>query len=124
MTPKILPLDWDLTDPPPERQPPPGGWQPITCTFESHTWHLDVESGHATITCADPCDPDVLDLSSGNLPACLCDWQPEDFGTAEPIPVRLTYVDDSTPSTPMGPAEYGYYIEVRPPVATAQEQTP
>jgi hypothetical protein len=28
------------------------------------------------------------------------------------IPVTVTYVDDSTPSTPYGPAEYGHYLEV------------
>ena len=98
---------------PPEPTPPPGGWRPITCTFASHNWTLEVEDGRASIMCADPCDVNLFDPSSRSTPVCLCDWQPEDFSTPDGIPVALTYVDDSTPSTPAGPAEYGFYIEAR-----------
>lgn len=104
-------LKWEEVDPLPEPVPPPGGWRPITCTWESHHWTLEVEDGRASIMCADPCEP--LHDPAGPIPVCLCDWQPEDYHTPEPIPVALTFVDDSTPSTPAGPAEFGFYIEVR-----------
>ncbi len=93
--------------------PPPGGWVKPTCTFESHKWALEIEDGHAHIHCCDPCDPSAFDPSAGQA-TCASDlWNQEDFHTPGAIPVRLTYVDDSTPSTPAGPAEYGFYIEVR-----------
>lgn len=104
-------LDPEWMETPPDREPPAEGWHK-PCDFADHRWVLDVEDGRACVRCADPCDPNVYDLA-GRTPTCLCDWQPEDFHTPEPLPVVLTYVDDSTPSTPAGPAEYGYYIEVR-----------
>lgn len=106
-------IRWDVdpSPPPPEPTPPPGGWMPITCSFESHRWELDVEEGRASVRCADPCDPDLFE-PGGRTPACLCDWLAEDFFTPEPIPVHVKYVDDSSPSTPNGPAEWGYYLVV------------
>lgn len=96
----------------PELEPPEGGWRSVTCSFESHGWALEIDNGSATVQCVDPCDPDLFD-PAGKTPVCLCGWEPEDFHTPEPIPVKVTYVDDSTPPTPAGPAEYGYYLEVR-----------
>lgn len=115
-------LEWERCEslPLPETVPPPGGWRQITCSFESHRWVLHVEGGRASISCADSCDPTWFD-PAGRTPACLCDWQPEDF-FGEDIPVALEYVDDSTPSTPAGPAEYGYYIVVRA-AATGKESS-
>jgi hypothetical protein len=109
-------MRWVEVDPLPELQPPEGGWREITCTWESHTWHLWLEDGKFSIQCADPCDLNQFDPAAGKMPLCHWEFDPEDCGTPEPIPVRLTYVDDSTPSTPMGPAEYGFYIEVGPAV--------
>lgn len=100
-------------DPLPEPRVPEGGWRHVTCTWESHKWHLWLEDGKFSIQCADPCDLNQIDPASGKgLPVCHWEFYPEDCGTPEPIPVKLTYVDDSTPSTPAGPAEYGFYIEV------------
>jgi hypothetical protein len=96
----------------PEPTPPPGGWLKPTCSFASHSWTLEIDEGRAYIQCADPCDPALFDPAAGNTPVCLVEWQPEDHCTPDPIPVRLVFVDDSTPSTPAGPAEWGYYIEV------------
>jgi len=98
--------------PQPDPEPPEGGWHVPTCTFESHHWTLEIEYGRVSISCADPCDESLFNPARPG-PMCLHDWQPEDYSTPEPIPVKLTYVDDSTPSTPAGPAEYGYYIEIR-----------
>lgn len=94
---------------------PEGGWTPVTCSFESHKWQLEVEEGRARIICVDPCpsEPYTFD-PCGPTPTCLCDWMPEDFSTPEALPVRLRFVDDSSPSTPMGPAEYGFWIDVLP----------
>ena len=107
-----LVFDPDPFEPPPEILPPEGGWRTPDCTFESHSWTLEIEEGRASIMCTDPCDPNLFNPAC-RAPACLCDWQLEDYSTPEPIPVALTYVDDSTPSGPWGSAEYGYYIEVR-----------
>lgn len=109
-------VNWELTEPLPDPIPPPGGWHEITCTFESHKWELTVEDGYVSVQCTDPCDdpfkPKLFDPSKP-APICLHDWQPEDFFTPEPIPVTCQIVHESTPSTPAGPAEYSYYIEVR-----------
>jgi hypothetical protein len=81
-----------------------------TCSFESHRWVLDIEDGHASIDCLDPCE-DVFD-PDGLIPVCLAGVEPEEIFAQ--IPVTVTYVDDSTPSSIDGPAEYGFYLEVRP----------
>lgn len=93
---------------------PQGGWLEPTCTFEFHQWILEIEDGRVCILCVDPCDPELFNPNS-RIPTCLAPWESEDYSTPEPIPVKLTYVNDSTPSTPAGPAEYGFYIEVRKP---------
>lgn len=102
----------DLSEPPPDREPPAGGWVTPTCTFESHKWTLEIEEGRASIHCCDPCDPSTFHPAAGDA-TCEYPWEPEDLTTPDPIPVLPTYVDDSTPCTPAGPAEYGFYIEVR-----------
>lgn len=109
-------LRWERVESPPEPVEPDGGWQEATCSFESHKWALEVEDGHTGVRCLDPCDPAMF-RPSGPTPTCLVDWPIEDFFSGEPLPVALTYVEDSTPSTPAGPGEYGYYIEVRPAAA-------
>ncbi len=112
MSPKLM-FSLDTSEPPPEPMAPEGGWHKPDCTFESHSWVLEVEDGRFQVICADPCDAALFDPSEPT-PRCLHDWEPEDFHTPEPLPVQLVYVDDSTPSTPAGPAEYDFYIEVRP----------
>jgi hypothetical protein len=108
-----LDLLWQETDPLPERKPPAGGWRK-PCLIEAHRWGIELEDGRASVVCLDPCDPDLFDSGAQGTPACLHEWYAEDFCTVEPIPVAATYVDDSTPSTPAGPAEYGFYVELRP----------
>lgn len=100
----------------PEPEEPEGGWIQPTCTWESHKWALEIEDGSFHIKCLDPCDMTKIDPNA-TIP--VCEWgmnycEPTDFGTPwdAPMPIRLEFVDDSTPSTPMGPAEYGYYILV------------
>ena len=109
---KIEWIHMDLALPDPE--PPPGGWNE-PCKFEDHQWVIEIEEGRASVHVVDPCNPEMFDPARG-LPACSPDlWQAEDFFTAEPIPVQVTFVNDSTPSTPAGPAEYSYYLDIRPP---------
>lgn len=98
-------------EPLPEPQPPADGWKEPWCDFSDHQWVMEVNDGRVGISCMDPCDESLYD-PSGGLPCCLVEWNPEDFHTPEAIKVELTYVDDSSPAGPWGPAEYGYYIEV------------
>lgn len=99
-------------EPPPEPVPPEGGWKRVLCTFASHSWSLEVENGRVGLNCTDPCDGRLFN-PLGLTPVCLYPWEPEDL-FAESIPVTVTHINDSTPSTPSGPAEYSYYLEVRP----------
>lgn len=100
--------DWE----PP--QPPEGGWKEPKpgCSWETHRWALSIEDGRASIQCSDPCegpfDPEKP------IPACSphLDMPMAEDIYIEDLPVRVHYVDDSTPSTPVGPAEYGYYFEI------------
>jgi hypothetical protein len=46
----------------------------------------------------------------GKLCACMDDTASE--GICGVLPVRVRYVDESTPSGPWGPAEYSYYLEL------------
>ena len=87
------------------------GWHE-PCTFEQHKWTLEAEDGRVIICCVDPCDITVYD-PCGPTPSCHVEVYAEDFTTPEPIPVKLIFIDDSTPGGPWGPAEYGFYIEVR-----------
>lgn len=97
-----------------ERPEPEGGWLPVTCNFSSHRWGLEAEEGVARLRCLDKCDLSRID-PSGPIPCCDDTYfLPEDVVTAAPIPVRVVFVDDSTPSTPDGPAEYGYWLEIHP----------
>lgn len=93
-------------------EPPIEGWHK-PCEFKDHNWVLDIEDGQANIICTDPCDLNVYN-PGGVLPVCGGYWENEDFNTPEPIPVDLTFVNDSSPAGPWGPAEYGYWIDVRP----------
>lgn len=106
-------LSWEIVPPKPEAdpQPPLEGWHE-PCDFEDHQWGLTVEEGRASLWCLDPCDADVYD-PAGSQPACLQWWENDDLCTPEPIPVRPVFVDDSTPSGPWGPAEYGYWIDLK-----------
>lgn len=106
----MSPPVWRECEPTPEAVPSPGGWRKPNCTFESHRWELEIDHGIARLACTDPCDPSPFDPAEP--PVCLHPWDAEDL--AMDIPVTVTYVDDSTPSTAAGPAEYGYYLEVRP----------
>lgn len=92
---------------------PLGGWTPVTCSFDSHKWTMEIEEGRINITCVDPCpsEPYTYD-PSGPTPTCLAPWESEDFFSGEAIPVRLTFCDESTPASWLGEAEYGFYIEV------------
>lgn len=103
-------FDFDNYKPPVE---PEGGWTPVTCSFESHKWAVEIDMGRATLICLDPCpsEPYTFD-PSGPTPTCLCPWEGDDLSTPEPLPVRLRFVDDSTPDSWLGPAEYGFWIDV------------
>jgi hypothetical protein len=71
---------------------------------------LEIEDGNVHLACKDSCDPALFDPSAPT-PVCLVGWLAEDL-IAE-VPVTVTYVDDSTPSTPAGPAEFGFYLEIQ-----------
>lgn len=108
--PKFVEFDLDI----PDLVEPPEGWHEITCSFDSHKWGVELEEGNYRVVCLDPCDMEKFNPAGSGIPACHWEIYPEDFHTPAPIPVKLNYVDDSTPSTPMGPAEYGFYVEVYP----------
>lgn len=93
-------------------EPPAEGWHK-PCEIKDHNWVLEIEEGRANIYCTDPCpNLDIYDRD-GMTPACVGWWENEDLSTPEPIPVDITVVDDSSPAGPWGPAEYGYWIDVR-----------
>lgn len=112
-----------LFEEPEPLEPPEGGWLKPTCSWESHKWHMEIEDGKVSVHCTDPCGPAEHFDPSLPVPVCVAMqegyFEPEDFGTDawnQPWPVKLTYVDDSTPSTPAGPAEYGFYFTLAPDV--------
>lgn len=91
---------------------PEDGWKEVTCDWKSHRWAFHIEDGRIRIECLDPCDLTQFN-PSGPLPVCDTDYLvSEDFYSVNPIEVKLRFVDDSTPDSWLGPAEYGYYIEV------------
>jgi hypothetical protein len=99
-----------------EYEAPDGGWKK-PCNFSDHQWGIEIEEGRVRLICLDPCDLnkdyDQYD-PGGPLPTCAVWWEAEDLVTQAPIPVRLNFVDDSSPAGPWGEAEYGFYIEVGP----------
>lgn len=98
-----------------EPEMPEGGWTPVTCSFESHKWQMEIEEGRVRITCVDPCSSEPYTYApDGPIPTCLAPWESDDFNTPEALPVRLRFVDDSTPDSWLGPAEYGFWIDVLP----------
>jgi hypothetical protein len=98
----------------PEPVEPEGGWKKA-CTVADHKWALEIEEGRAQMVCLDPHPESFaaeVDPVRGS-PVCLMPyWESDDIGTVNPIPVKFEHVDDSTPSTPNGPAEYGFYMTI------------
>jgi hypothetical protein len=94
------------------------------CTVEDHTWVLEFDAGSYHVSCKNPHTPIEIeamyrysqqDASMGNWRYPVCGDDVGDYvhtGIAGEIEVKLNHVDDSTPSTPAGPAEYGYYLEI------------
>jgi hypothetical protein len=92
------------------------------CKVEDHTWVIEFDAGSHSVSCKNPHTPiereamDRYNLAQGKgfyFPVCGDDVG--DYvgtGVAGEIEVKLRHVDDSTPSTPAGPAEYGYYLEI------------
>jgi hypothetical protein len=93
---------------------PEGGWKKA-CTVADHKWALEIEEGRVQLVCLDPHPVEFaaeVEPSRGS-PVCLDPyWEPEDVGTTTPIPVKFEHVDDNTPSTPAGPAEYSFYMTI------------
>jgi hypothetical protein len=111
---KVFELD-DVYDMP-ERRKPDGGWKK-PCNVADHKWGLFIEEGQAILECLDPhpesfaaeCDPQC------GIPVCADQyWLREDVHMNRHIPVAVEHIDDSTPSTPNGPAEYSFYIQISP----------
>jgi hypothetical protein len=102
-------------------EPPEGGWR-RPCDFGDHRWSVQIEEGQATLICEDPCTPEGFD-PNGRTPTCHCDWPSEDVSFAERIPVTVRFINDSTPSTVDGPAEYGYWLEIEPVVVPGDERS-
>ena len=108
-------IEFLSTDDDPEpREEPESGWKK-SCTIADHRWGLDIEEGKVILKCLDPHPEEFvneIDPYHG-LPVCLDPyWVSEDLG-GEIKEVHVEHVDDSTPSTPEGPAEYGYYIVIK-----------
>lgn len=109
------PVDW--TDP----EPPEGGWVTAPCEHAEspwafHNWQLEIEEGRAVIRCADPCDvnPEHLD-PQGKIPVCIAVanlYDPESYGTPEPIPVKVEGIVEKYPGGPWGATEYDFYINI------------
>lgn len=96
------------------RKEPKGGWKEI-CIIADHKWSLEVEGGSASLRCLDP-HPEEFSNQVNPVygpPVCLSQYWESDDLHCEGIPVQVRHVDDSTPSTPMGPAEYGFWIEIK-----------
>lgn len=108
---------------PPERKEPADGWkQP--CRLADHKWALEVEEGRASLVCLDPhpesfmeeCDP------QRGAPVCIDHyWERDDLTLDGQIPVAVEHIDDNMPSGPWGPAEYAFWIELKP-LATPPEE--
>lgn len=110
---KKIEVNW-LDEEIPERKEPEGGWK-TPCIIADHKWALEIEEGKVELVCLDPHPESFAEECNdgGGLPVCLFPyWEREDLITVNAIPAKVTHVDDSTPSTPNGPAEYGFYIEI------------
>lgn len=98
------------------------------CKVGDHRWKIEFDAGTINVYALDPCDRIKREsmIRNHGYPACSekDGWVRD--GLSGEIEIKLTYVDDSTASTPAGPAEYGYYIEVepvvRPPEVPAEAQ--
>lgn len=102
-------------DPPLAPVEPADGWKE-PCQLADHKWTLVIEDGQVRLECVDPHPESFINeiRPDRRYPACLDHyWQAEDL-YCDGIPVKVTHIDDSTPSTPNGPAEYGFYITVEP----------
>lgn len=105
-------VDWD--EPLPERKEPEGGWKKA-CTVVDHKWALEVEGGKVSLVCLDPHPETFMDEVDPEYgaPVCLDQyWERDDLNTPRAIPVKVKHIQDNTPSTPNGPAEYGFWIEI------------
>lgn len=98
------------------------------CKIEDHNWEMSIEEGRVSIFCVDPHSNIERRAMNewgnrlGGLGACEpMVFQSEDY-YVDGFPIDLEYVDDSTPSTPMSPAEYGYYILVHPKIPDKVEE--
>lgn len=102
-------LLFEEVEPVPERTEPEGGWQPA-CKVQDHLWKIECDAGHLGLVCVDPCSEEKLDTYdlAGMTPGCLLDAE---MVGGETPPFKLKYIDDSTPSGPWGPAEYGGWFE-------------
>jgi hypothetical protein len=92
------------------------------CTLDDHTFVIELDGGSFSVRAKDPhsaveCEAMVRWAeANGRYPMPMCDVH-DDYiqnGLAGEIEVKLTHIDDSTPSTPSSPAEYGYWIEFSP----------
>jgi hypothetical protein len=99
----------------PDVDEPEGGWEKA-CTVEDHSWEMELEEGAAILHPTDPCsDEKIAAMGPYAWPVCRERyWDQLDIVMHERIPVKVTHVDDSSPAGPWGPAEYGFYIKVKP----------
>lgn len=104
-------LDLFFDEPP---KPPREGWKPA-CRVSDHEWELSIEEGEVTLHCKNPHtdeEAEQMDPDQG-IPVCKESyWDRMDIFMPKRVPVKVRHVDDSTPDTPNGPAEYGFYLEL------------
>lgn len=82
-----------------------------SCSVADHKWELEIEDGTVSLIATDPCPEEKA--AKMDWPVCRQQyWDREDIYMAKNVPVKVRHVDDSTPSTPSGPAEYGFYLEI------------
>jgi hypothetical protein len=95
---------------------PEGGWTK-PCVIADHEWELDIEEGMASLVPTNPHTEEEVARMDPSLGSGICAypyWEREDLFVEGRIPVKVEHVDDSSPSTPAGPAEYGFYVKVTP----------
>lgn len=97
----------------PEVPEPEGGWQK-SCVIADHEWELEIEEGAVILHAINPCSAEQIEaMGPDGWPVCRDRyWEREDIVMYKRVPVKVRHVDDSIPSTPNGPAEYGFYLEL------------
>lgn len=133
-------LNLDPFEPPPPDTLPDGRWQfydddgsvivaqPIElmkpCRFEDHLWILEFEENRVSVRPKDrhsAIEREAMRRASYTEGICSCYAEVTDNMLYGTMTVKIQYHDDSSPSGPWGPAEYGYYLTIEPVIGDPTE---